>query len=100
MPMVFHSTVYSVRKADVPETCGVARLMTHDEIQEYFNNHAMDGFRCEINRDACTEEEYQEIMNGEPRLYMDAFTDDYGKKWRAWLGNPHPDIMAATAWEV
>ena len=63
--------------------------LKHSELEELY------GSFIEINRDACTDEEYQKIRSGEVLRRT-----DYGGKWRMWEGGfPTPEQMASTPWE-
>lgn len=61
----------------------------HDEFEE------LRGSYIEINREACTDEEYEELSRGES---LDR--EGYGTKWRIWTGGfPTEEQMDAAAWE-
>lgn len=61
----------------------------HDEFEE------LRGSYIEINREACTDEEYEELSRGEG---LDR--ERYGAAWRIWTGGiPTQEQMAATPWE-
>lgn len=54
------------------------------------------GTFIEINRDACTEEQYAVLSAGHELM-----RDNYGSKWRIWTGGfPTEEQMAATPWET
>ena len=62
----------------------------HDEFEE------LRGSYIEINREACTDEEYEELSSGEG---LDR--GRYGKKWRIWTGGfPTQEQMNAAPWET
>lgn len=62
----------------------------HDEFEE------LRGSYIEINREACTDEEYEELSRGEG---LDR--ERYGAAWRIWTGGiPTQEQMAATPWET
>ena len=61
----------------------------HDEFEE------LRGSYIEINREACTDEEYADLSAGNG---LDRNT--YGSKWRIWTGGfPTQEQMTATPWE-
>lgn len=56
----------------------------------------LKGCFIEINRDACTDEAYQERSQG-----YGLERDNYGTEWRIWTGGfPTQEQMAATPWET
>ena len=62
----------------------------HDEFEE------LRGSYIEINREACTDEEYEELSSG---IGLDR--ERYGKKWRIWTGGiPAQEQMDTTPWET
>lgn len=63
--------------------------LKHSELVELYGSY------IEINREACTDEEYQSLHNGDKLK-----RDTYGSKWRMWDGGfPTPELMVATPWE-
>lgn len=62
---------------------------THAEYEE------LKGSYIEVNRDACTDEEYAAFSAGH-----DLDRNTYGSKWRIWTGGfPTEAQMAETPWE-
>ena len=62
----------------------------HDEFEE------LRGSYIEINREACTDEEYEELSRGEG---LDR--ERYGAAWRIWTGGiPSQEQMDTTPWET
>ena len=62
----------------------------HDEFEE------LRGSYIEINREACTDEEYEELSRGEG---LDR--ERYGAAWRIWTGGiPTQEQMDAAPWET
>lgn len=65
------------------------RRLTHAELEKLYGSY------IEINRERCTEEEYQKLRSGET---LDRAR--YGIQWRMWEGGfPTPEQMASTPWE-
>lgn len=99
----FGVTPYTREKTEMMREESEARgLAPQVLLRENFIHRKRDEFEelrgsyIEINREACTDEEYEELSRGES---LDR--EGYGKKWRIWTGGiPTQEQMDAAAWET
>lgn len=94
-PLTLEETEQNVRideaRGHIPQA-----LLREDFIHRKHTEYdALKGSFIEINRDACTDDEYAALSAGKGLT-----RDNYGNKWRIWTGGfPTDEQMAATPWE-
>lgn len=94
-PLTLEETEQNVRideaRGRIPQVLAVEDFI-HRKHTEY---DALKGSFIEVNRAACTDEEYAALSDGKGLT-----RDNYGSKWRIWTGGfPTDEQMAATPWE-